>query len=106
MDRHSAMRVFVKVAEVRMKSIVTVSSIDAYKAAALAGLGICQNPRVGIRQYLKSGELVEVLPRFRPESGHHAKLVFPQRRFMAKRVRAFVEWVTPVLQKYFAGQDA
>jgi hypothetical protein len=31
--------------------------------------------------------------------------VFPQRRFLAKRVRAFIEWVTPVLQAYFAGQD-
>lgn len=95
-----------KTRHVSMKSAITVGSIDGYKAAALAGLGIAQNPRVGIRQYLKSGALVEILPRFRPEPGRHAKLVYPQRRFLAKRVRAFIEWLTPVLQQYFAGQDA
>lgn len=90
---------------VRMKGVVTVSSIDAYKAAALAGLGICQNPRIGIRPYLRDGRLVEVLPRFRPPSGRHAKIVYPQRRFLAKRVRAFITWVTPVLRRYFAEGD-
>ncbi|MFO0601151.1 MAG: LysR family transcriptional regulator [Myxococcaceae bacterium] len=95
-----------KTRQVRMKSLVTVSSIDGYKAAALAGLGICQNPRVGIRQHLKSGKLVEVLPRFRPEPGRTARIVYPQRRFLAKRVRAFIEWVTPVLQAHFAEDGA
>lgn len=90
---------------VRMHGVITVSSIDAYKAAALAGLGICQNPRIGIRQYLRTGELVEILPRFRPASGRHATIVYPQRRYLAKRVRAFIEWVTPVLRRHFAGQD-
>lgn len=94
-----------KTRHVRMKSCITVSSVDAYKAAALAGLGICQNPRVGIRKHLERGELIEILPKFRPEPGRGAKIVYPQRRFLAKRVRAFIEWVTPVLQKYFAGQD-
>lgn len=87
---------------VRMKGVVTVGSIDAYKAAALAGLGICQNPRIGIREHLREGRLVEVLPRFRPPSGRHAKIVYPQRRFLAKRVRAFIEWVAPVLRRHFS----
>lgn len=91
--------------QVRMKSVVTVSAVDAYKAAALAGLGIIQNPRVGIRRYLASGELVEVLPHLRPASDRGAKIVYPQRRFLAKRVRAFIEWVKPVLQAHFREQD-
>ncbi|WP_224367866.1 LysR family transcriptional regulator [Hyalangium versicolor] len=92
--------------QIKMKSVITVATIDAYKAAALAGLGICQNPRIGIREYLKSGQLVEVLPKFRPAPGRNAKIVYPQRRFLAKRVRAFIEWVTPILRVYFESQDA
>ena len=91
--------------QVKMKSLITVATIDAYKAAALAGLGICQNPRIGVRDHLKSGKLVEVLPAFRPRPSNHAKIVFPQRRSLAKRVRVFIEWMTPVLRQYFEGQD-
>ena len=91
---------------IKMKSILSVATIDAYKAAALAGLGICQNPKIGVRQYLKSGELVEVLPAFRPRPLSSAKIVYPKRRLLAKRVRAFIEWVTPVLRTYFESQDA
>ncbi len=87
--------------QIAMKSVITVSTIDAYKAAALAGLGICQNPWIGVRDYLRRGELVEVLPKYRPRSTSHAKIVYPQRRYLAKRVRAFIDWVTPVLRAYF-----
>jgi DNA-binding transcriptional LysR family regulator len=94
-----------RVRHVKMKSAITVATIDAYKAAGLAGLGICQNPRIGVRDYLQRGELVEVLPKFRPSPGRGAKIVYPQRRFLAKRVRAFITWVTPVLRAYFAGEN-
>ena len=95
-----------KTRQIKMKSVITVSSVDAYKAAGLAGLGICQNPFIGVRDHLKRGSLVEVLPQFRPAPGRSAKIVYPQRRYLAKRVRAFIEWFEPVLQKYFKGQEA
>jgi DNA-binding transcriptional LysR family regulator len=95
-----------KTRQIKMKSVITVASVDAYKAAGLAGLGILQNPFLGVRGYLKSGALLEVLPKFRPAPGRGAKIVYPQRRYLAKRVRAFIEWVEPVLQAYFTGQDS
>jgi DNA-binding transcriptional LysR family regulator len=91
--------------QVKMKGLITVATIDAYKAASLAGLGICQNPRIGVRAHLKSGKLVEVLPDYRPRPTGHARIVYPQRRSLSKRVRVFIEWVTPVLRRYFEGQD-
>ena len=33
-----------KTRQIKMKSVITVAGVDAYKAAGLAGLGICQNP--------------------------------------------------------------
>lgn len=88
-----------KIKEIKMKSIITVSSIDAYKAACLAGLGICQNPEPGIRDFLKKGKLIEILPNHRPQP-MQLKIVYPQRRFLAKRVRAFIDWVDPVIKTY------
>ncbi len=89
-----------KIREIKMKSIITVSNIDSYRAACLAGLGICQNPKPGIRKLLNSGDLVEVLPKFRAQSVQ-LKIVYPQKRFLAKRVRAFIDWVEPIVLKYF-----
>src|SRR5689334_1589601 len=50
-----------------MSGSIVVNSSDAYHAACLAGLGIIQAPRLGVREGIESGELVEVLPQLRPE---------------------------------------
>lgn len=92
-----------KIHEIKMRSLISVSNIEAYKAACLAGFGICQNPEPGVRKYLASGELIEVLPKFRAKSSQ-LKIVYPQRRFEAKRVRAFIDWVDPLLRQYLKGE--
>ena len=48
-----------------MRSVLTVNGTDAYTAAALAGLGLIQAPARGLRRWLDSGQLVEVLPAHR-----------------------------------------
>lgn len=88
-----------RIKEVKMKSVITVSNIDAYRAACLAGLGICQNPKPGIKKLLESGALIEILPKHRPQS-MSLKIVYPQRRFLAKRVRAFIDWVEPLVKDF------
>jgi DNA-binding transcriptional LysR family regulator len=86
--------------EVKMAGAITVNNIDSYKAALLAGLGIGQNPLVGIANELKSGALVEILPNFRPEPSM-AKLVYQERRMLSKRVRVCIDWLEPLLKEYF-----
>lgn len=86
--------------EAKTAGIVTVNSIDAYKAACTAGLGICQIPRISVAAELKDRTLVELLPQFRAEP-MPVKLVFPQRRMLAKRVRVFMDWLEPILQEHF-----
>lgn len=88
-----------KYREVPMKNLITVNNTVSYTSACLAGLGIAQIPVAGVRESLKKGELVEVLPKFRAEP-LKLKLVYPQRRLLAKRVRVFMEWIEPLLQKY------
>jgi DNA-binding transcriptional LysR family regulator len=88
-----------KYRELKMTGVITVNNVDTYKAACLAGLGICQNPLPGIAKDLKNGKLVEVLPKFRAEP-MTLKLVYQQRRALSKRVRVFMDWLEPMLKEY------
>ncbi len=42
--------------------MLTVNSRENYLAAGLAGLGIIQIPRIAVREALRAGRLIEVLP--------------------------------------------
>ncbi len=87
-----------KYREIKMGGFISVNSADSYKAACLAGLGICQTPHIAVVNELKSGSLKEILPEFRAEP-IPLKLVYPQRRMLAKRVRVFIDWLEPVLKR-------
>lgn len=90
-----------KYRKLKMASVITVNNVDSYKAACLAGLGISQNPVVGLKNELKTGTLVEVLPKFRAEP-MPLKLVYLQRRQVSKRVIIFMDWLELHLKDYIA----
>jgi DNA-binding transcriptional LysR family regulator len=79
-----------------MRGAVTVNSGEAYSAAALAGLGIIQVPRLGARQALAAGTLVEVLPQCVAEP-MPVTLLYAQRRHLPRRAAAFMDWVAALL---------
>jgi LysR family transcriptional regulator, regulator for bpeEF and oprC len=81
---------------VPMRSLVSVSSTEAYLAACRAGLGLIQAPRLGMEEQLESGELVEVLPQWRA-GPLPVSVVYAHNRHLSPRVRAFVDWVVSVL---------
>ena len=59
--------------------MLTVNSSENYLAAGIAGLGIIQIPRIAVREALRAGRLIEVLPGYRAEP-LSLSLVYPQRR--------------------------
>ena len=81
---------------VPMHSVVSVSSTSAYQESCRAGLGMIQAPRMGVAELLASGELVEVLPQWRPQA-LPVSIVYSHNRHLSARVRAFVEWAATVL---------
>lgn len=83
-----------------MSGPVVVNSSDAYNAACLAGLGLIQAPEIGVREHLARGELVEVLPQYRP-GPMSISLLYAHRRNLPKRVRVFMEWMAEVLRPVF-----
>jgi DNA-binding transcriptional LysR family regulator len=79
-----------------MPGALIVNSAEAYQAACLAGLGLIQAPAPGVRALIERGELIEVLPQHRAEP-MPVTLLHPQRRHLARRVRAFMDWLADVL---------
>ena len=81
---------------VAMRSLVSVSGTEAYVASCRAGLGLIQAPRYGIEPLIAAGELVEVLPKWRPQA-LPVSVVYSHNRHLSPRVRVFVDWVARVL---------
>lgn len=68
--------------------------------ACLQGIGVALLPIFGAAQYLESGELLELLPEYKtyPERGIYA--VFPKNRYLATRVRLFVDALTQCSEEF------
>lgn len=80
-----------------MGGVLTVNNSEAYTAACLAGLGIIQSPEPGMRSYLANGQLVELLPAYRP-APMPVSLVYANRRHLPQRVQVFMSWISSLLQ--------
>ncbi|WP_323844876.1 LysR family transcriptional regulator [Microbulbifer magnicolonia] len=80
-----------------MRGAVTVNNTEAYLEACLAGLGIVQVPEPGVHPYLQSGELEEILPRYRP-APMPVSLVYANRRHLPKRVQVFMAWLAEIMK--------
>jgi DNA-binding transcriptional LysR family regulator len=80
-----------------MAGAVTVNNSEAYTAACLAGLGLIQAPRLGMRPLIAQGLLVEVLPQLQAPS-MPVSLLYAHRRNLPRRVQAFMNWAAGVLR--------
>lgn len=79
-----------------MHGQVTVDNAETYVSCALAGLGLIQIPAFDVQEDLKSGALVEILPRWvAPAMPLH--LVYPHRRHLSRRLQVFSDWLANVL---------
>ena len=81
--------------ELPMKGRVTVNNAESYVAAAVAGLGLIQVPFISLDE-LKSGKLVEVLPKHRA-APMRVSILYPHRRQLSRRVRVFIDWLAEQL---------
>jgi len=78
---------------------VRVNSVEAYLYACLAGLGIVQVPEVGVRRYLKEGDLIEILNDFNAEP-MPVSLIYSSRKNVSKKLQVFIKWITGLVQNY------
>ncbi|PQV52722.1 LysR family transcriptional regulator [Paraburkholderia sp. BL21I4N1] len=75
---------------VASRSRLKTDAITALYSAALAGAGIAAFTRQTVQTDLKSGRLIQILPGCTLGSRHYYAL-YPQTRYVAPKVRAFVD---------------
>lgn len=85
-------------AEVHFTPRLVTTDMLALRDAAVAGVGAVQLPLLVVCEQLAAGELVEILPQWRPRREViHA--VFPSRRGLLPSVRALVDFLSEEYQR-------
>jgi len=79
-------------ARVENKARVVCHDFIVLRAAVLAGLGIARLPESVVREDLRRGALVRVLPQWNSSQGI-AHIVFPSRRGLLPAVRSFIDFL-------------
>ena len=90
-------------ATLALPGALSVNSVQTYHAAGLAGIGLIQARLSSLTAYLDRGELVEVLPDWRP-APLSVSIVVAHRQNLSRRVRVFMEWLENVLAPYLDRQ--
>lgn len=80
---------------VPMRGALALNSGALLQSACLRGLGIMQVSIPTCQRFIDSGELVDVLPDFRAPP-RLVSLLIPNRRHVAPRVEAVLNWITQV----------
>ncbi|WP_027468690.1 LysR family transcriptional regulator [Deefgea rivuli] len=86
---------------IAMVGSTSVNHSESYHAACLAGLGLIQSPEIGVRDLIATGQLVEVLAKYRAEP-LPMSLLYAQRRHLSKRVQVFIAWLSQISADYVA----
>ncbi|MGF6505819.1 LysR family transcriptional regulator [Paraburkholderia sp. 32] len=91
--------------EIRMKSSLSLSDIEAYVACGLAGAGLIQAPKFLVQRHLDEARLVEVLPQWKPLPVPISVQYAPDRHLVG-RVRVFVEWAAGLFNQCFGASSS
>lgn len=81
---------------VRLRQVISINTTPAVLAATRAGGGLAILPDFAIRDHLRSGRLVEILPEWTLPSGG-IYIVYPAARFRPPKVTAFVAMLTDAI---------
>lgn len=87
---------------VAARARVTVNNVEAYIACCLAGLGLIQIPAYDVKRHLKSGDLVEVMPKYRA-APMPVSILYPHRKHLSARVQLFTTWLDQLMQREALG---
>lgn len=91
---------------VDVPSVVSVNDWGAHLTCGLQGFGLIQTARYMALPHLQSGELVEVLPQWKPKSVP-ISLLYLQNRQLSPKVRVFSDWVADLFARcpLLSGRD-
>ncbi|CAM4068062.1 LysR family transcriptional regulator [Bordetella tumulicola] len=87
-----------QVHEIEMPGIVSVNDSNAHLALALQGFGLIQTARFIALPHVLAGELIEVMPQYKPQV-LPISLLYPQSRQLSPKVRVFSDWVAELFSR-------
>ncbi len=90
-----------KTIEAPMKHMISVNNSVAYHAACMSGFGIIQIPFIGVRDLINSGDIIEILPHYKPLP-MPINFLTPQRRNLPARTIVFFNWLETKMDDYCA----
>ncbi|WP_037431462.1 LysR family transcriptional regulator [Sinorhizobium fredii] len=82
--------------EIDSRYAVAANEATTYVAAARAGMGVIQAPFFMVRDDLRAGTMVPVLPDWQVDP-MPVYLVYPPNRHLSSRLRVFADWVVKVI---------
>ncbi|SAL01533.1 LysR family transcriptional regulator [Caballeronia calidae] len=88
-----------RVETIELKAAVSVTGVELYTQAALAGLGIVQVPRYHVDDALADGRLQVLLPDL-PPPPMPVSVLYPHNRQLSARVRVFADWLSDVFAEH------
>ncbi len=83
------------IASIKIPSSIPVDNSEAFLSCGLAGLGVLHGLRPSLAPFIASGELTEILTDF-PPPPKPVSLLYPDRRYLAPKVRVFIDWLCEV----------
>ena len=88
-------------AAVPMQGRLSVDNTESDIACACEGLGVIQAPAYDLREELRDGRLIELLPAFAPPP-ISVQALYPSHRRASSRLNAFIDWVSPLIAEQAA----
>lgn len=83
-----------KIDSVNLNQNFAANSAEMILEACLQGIGIALLPIFVASTYLKSGQLVEILPEYKTSPERSIYAIFPQNRHLSTKTRLFVDWLS------------
>ncbi|WP_284330991.1 LysR family transcriptional regulator [Dyella flagellata] len=87
-----------EITEVRVVPRVILNDTEALKNLAIQAQGLVLLDRFLLQPDIDRGALVEVLPQYRPTPGFPIHAVYPARKWLPRKVTAFIEFVEQLLE--------
>ncbi|MEC3909565.1 LysR family transcriptional regulator [Sphingobium sp. CR2-8] len=83
--------------EILLPFQIKARGAENYSAAGLAGLGLIQIPHSWVVQEIAAGAFIPVITTA-PPPALPVFILYPQNRYLASRLRVFIDWITEVFR--------
>ncbi|CAG9297340.1 LysR family transcriptional regulator [Celerinatantimonas diazotrophica] len=100
-DRYWKFTLNDQICSVHVQGTLHVNHSEIRREAVLRGIGISVFPEFSIREYVESGEVIELFDNWHIEGNYQGKLIaqYPQSKYIPAQLKKFVEFLSQRINK-------